>query len=122
MPAVPRANTNIRTIMGAESLCSQRGAVVTTAQKCSLTASELRPLLTLVGQANVVLGFMPDRLHNERMAEYRVFAGRDGALNRLRLRNVSRRPRRRAVGGSHRTDPVKASTDTHASEESGEKT
>jgi hypothetical protein len=37
----------------------------------------------------VVLGFMPDRFHNERVAEYGVFAGRDGALNRLRLRNVS---------------------------------
>jgi hypothetical protein len=37
----------------------------------------------------VVLGFMPDRFHNERVAEYGVFAGRDGALNRIRLRNVS---------------------------------
>jgi hypothetical protein len=36
----------------------------------------------------VVLGFMPDRFHNERVAEYGVFAGRDGALNRIRLRNV----------------------------------
>ncbi len=32
---------------------------------------------------------MPDRFHNERVAEYGVFAGRDGALNRIRLRNVS---------------------------------
>ena len=37
----------------------------------------------------VVLDFMPDRFHNERIAEYGVFAGRDGALNRLRLRNVT---------------------------------
>lgn len=37
----------------------------------------------------VVLDFMPDRFHNERVAEYGVFAGRDGALNRIRLRNVS---------------------------------
>jgi hypothetical protein len=37
----------------------------------------------------VVLGFTPDRFHNERVAEYGVFAGRDGALNRIRLRNVS---------------------------------
>ena len=37
----------------------------------------------------VVLGFMPDRFHNERVSEYGVFAGRDGALNRIRLRNVS---------------------------------
>ena len=36
----------------------------------------------------VVLDFMPDRFHNERIAEYGVFAGRDGALNRIRLRNV----------------------------------
>jgi hypothetical protein len=37
----------------------------------------------------VVLDFMPDRFHNERVAEYGVFAGRDGALNRIRLRMVS---------------------------------
>jgi hypothetical protein len=37
----------------------------------------------------VVLSFMPDRFHNERVAEYGVFAGRDGALNRIRLRNVT---------------------------------
>jgi hypothetical protein len=37
----------------------------------------------------VVLGFMPERFHNERVAEYGTFAGRDGALNRLRLRYVS---------------------------------
>ena len=37
----------------------------------------------------VVLDFTPDRFHNERVAEYGVFAGRDGALNRLRLRNVT---------------------------------
>jgi hypothetical protein len=32
---------------------------------------------------------MPDRFHNERVAEYGTFAGRDGALDRLRLRYVS---------------------------------
>ncbi len=37
----------------------------------------------------VVLGLMPDRFHNERVSEYGVFAGRDGALNRIRLRNVT---------------------------------
>ena len=37
----------------------------------------------------VVLDFMPERFHNERVAEYGAFAGRDGALNRLRLRFVS---------------------------------
>ena len=37
----------------------------------------------------VVLDFMPDRFHNERVQHYGVFAGRDGALNRMRLRNVT---------------------------------
>ena len=37
----------------------------------------------------VVLDFMPDRFHNERVQQYGVFAGRDGALNRMRLRNVT---------------------------------
>jgi hypothetical protein len=37
----------------------------------------------------VVLDFMPDRFHNERISSYGVFAGRDGALNRIRLRMVS---------------------------------
>ena len=36
----------------------------------------------------VVLDFMPERFHNERVSEYGVFAGRDGALNRIRLRMV----------------------------------
>jgi len=38
----------------------------------------------------VVLDFVPERFHNERIAQYGVFAGRDGALNRIRLVNVSR--------------------------------
>ncbi len=37
----------------------------------------------------VVLDFMPERFHNERVAEYGAFAGLDGVLNRLRLRFVS---------------------------------
>ena len=37
----------------------------------------------------VVLAFTPDRFHNERVREYGVFAGRDGAINRIRLRMVS---------------------------------
>ncbi len=36
----------------------------------------------------VVLDFMPDRFHSERIRDYGLFAGRDGALNRMRLRNV----------------------------------
>jgi hypothetical protein len=37
----------------------------------------------------VVLDFMPDRFHNERVQQYGAFAGRDGAVNRMRLRNVT---------------------------------
>ncbi len=58
-----------------------------------VTASgRLEPALRgATGPSNVVvvLDFMPDRFHNERIAEYGVFAGRDGALNRIRLRNVT---------------------------------
>ena len=32
----------------------------------------------MVGQGNVVVGFMPDRFDNERVAEHEVFAGHDG--------------------------------------------
>jgi len=48
-------------------------------------------LRNVVGPANVVvvLNFPPERFHNERIADYGAFAGRDGALNRLRLRFVS---------------------------------
>jgi ABC-type nitrate/sulfonate/bicarbonate transport system permease component len=37
----------------------------------------------------VVLNFTPERFHTERVTSYGVFAGRDGALNRIRLRMVS---------------------------------
>ena len=56
------------------------------------SSSRLAPeLLSARGPSNVVvvLDFMPDRFHNERVSEYGVFAGRDGALNRIRLRNVT---------------------------------
>jgi hypothetical protein len=48
-------------------------------------------LRTANGPRNVivVLDFMPDRFHNERVQQYGAFAGRDGALNRMRLRNVT---------------------------------
>lgn len=57
----------------------------------------------------VVLGFMPDRFHNERIAEYGVFAGRDGALNRIRLRNVTpdNLARLAAVSWVARIEPMK---------------
>jgi hypothetical protein len=43
------------------------------------------------GSSNVVavLNFTPERFHNERLATYGVFAGRDGAVNRIRLRLVT---------------------------------
>jgi hypothetical protein len=37
----------------------------------------------------VVLDFTPERFHNERLAKYGVFAGRDKAVNRIRLRQVT---------------------------------
>jgi hypothetical protein len=48
-------------------------------------------LRNATGPSNVivVLDFMPDRFHNERVAQYGTFAGRDGSLNRLRLRYVT---------------------------------
>lgn len=56
------------------------------------SAGRLAPeLREAKGPSNVVvvLAFMPDRFHNERVSEYGAFAGRDGALNRIRLRNVT---------------------------------
>jgi hypothetical protein len=43
------------------------------------------------GPSNVVaiLSFTPERFHNERLAQYGVFSGRDGAVNRVRLRMVT---------------------------------
>jgi hypothetical protein len=46
----------------------------------------------------VVLDFMPDRFHSERIREYGAFAGRDGTLNRIRLRNVTPDNLRRLAG------------------------
>jgi hypothetical protein len=56
------------------------------------SARRLDPSLRdAAGPSNVivVLDFMPDRFHSERIREYGLFAGRDGALNRMRLRNVT---------------------------------
>ena len=55
-------------------------------------ASRLDPALAgATGQSAVivVLDFTPERFHNERLGGYGTFAGRDGSLNRIRLRNVS---------------------------------
>jgi hypothetical protein len=48
-------------------------------------------LLDAKGPVNVVvvLDFTPERFHNERLAVYGVFAGRDKAVNRIKLRMVS---------------------------------
>ena len=48
-------------------------------------------LLAAKGPVNVVvvLDFTPERFHNERLALYGVFSGRDKAVNRIRLRMVS---------------------------------
>jgi hypothetical protein len=48
-------------------------------------------LRNATGPSNVivVLDFMPERFHSERIREYGLFAGRDRTLNRMRLRNVS---------------------------------
>jgi hypothetical protein len=37
----------------------------------------------------VVLAFQPERFHNERLAAYGVFGGRDRAVNRIRLQHVT---------------------------------
>lgn len=58
-----------------------------------LTAgSRLDPTLrqsTVPRNVVVVLDFTPERFHSEHLAQYGVFAGRDGAVNRVRLRSVS---------------------------------
>jgi hypothetical protein len=58
----------------------------------AMASGRLDPVLRgATGPRNVVvvLDFMPDRFHNERVQQYGAFAGRDGALNRMRLRNVT---------------------------------
>jgi hypothetical protein len=46
----------------------------------------------------VVMGFTPERFHTERLSTYGVFAGRDKAVNRVRLRMVSPENVRRLGG------------------------
>jgi hypothetical protein len=57
----------------------------------------------------VVLDFMPDRFHSERIRDYGMFAGRDGALNRMRLRNVGPENLRRLanIAWVARIEPMK---------------
>ena len=58
-----------------------------------MTASRRVPaeLLAATAPVNVivVLGFTPERFHNERLARYGVFAGRDKSVNRIKLRMVT---------------------------------
>ena len=58
-------------------------------------AGRLAPTLRhATGPRNVivVLDFMPDRFHNERISEYGVFSRRDGALNRIRVARIEPLP------------------------------
>jgi hypothetical protein len=70
-------------------------ALVVFGQDIVGTATALRrldpALANPTGSSNVVavLSFTPERFHNERLAKYGVFAGRDGAVNRVRLRMVT---------------------------------
>lgn len=53
--------------------------------------SRIDPKVPREGLVNVVavVGFEPERFHNERLATYGMFSGRDGSLKRIRLRQVS---------------------------------
>jgi hypothetical protein len=53
-------------------------------------AMRLDPAIDVTQAANVivVLDFEPERFHNERLAAYGVFSGRDGSASRIRLRQV----------------------------------
>ncbi len=48
-------------------------------------------LRNATGPSNVVvvMNFTPERFHNERLGAYGAFGGRDGAVNRVRLRGVT---------------------------------
>jgi hypothetical protein len=58
------------------------------ATRDSRLAPELRDA-TAPKNVIVVLDFKPERFHSERVQQYGAFAGRDGALNRIRLRQVT---------------------------------
>ncbi|SRR5258708_29315584 len=66
------------------------------------------------GPSNVIaiLNFTPERFHNERLAKYGVFAGRDGAVNRVRLRMVTPENLRKLASlvWVSRIEPLRAST------------
>ncbi len=53
--------------------------------------TRIDPAIPRDGLVNVVavVGFEPERFHNERLATYGMFSGRDGSLRRIRLRQVS---------------------------------
>jgi hypothetical protein len=53
--------------------------------------SRINPAIQRDGMVDVVavLNFEPERFHNERLAAYGMFSGRDGSVSRIRLRQVS---------------------------------
>ena len=57
-------------------------------------------LRDVTGRVNVVvvMDFTPERFHTERLSTYGVFAGRDKAVNRVRLRMVTSDNLRRLTG------------------------
>ena len=54
-------------------------------------SARIDPAIPRTGLVNVVvvLSFEPERFHNERLAAYGMFSGRDRAINRIRLRQVT---------------------------------
>ena len=92
-------NTRLRLLVGPDACRLFTGLILVVAilfgqQVYGIASANERldpSLRNVTGPANVVvvLNFPPERFHNERIAEYGAFSGRDGALNRLRLRFVS---------------------------------
>ena len=63
-----------------------------TAYGAATAAWRLDPALRDAAETSsviVVLDFIPERFHTERLSNYGVFSGRAGAVNRIRLRNVT---------------------------------
>jgi hypothetical protein len=69
-------------------------------------------LRNTTGPSNIIaiLNFTPERFHNERLAQYGVFSGRDGAVNRIRLRMVTPQNLRKlaSLAWVSRIEPVPA--------------
>ena len=54
-------------------------------------STRIDPAIPGTGLVDVVaaLDFDPERFHNDRLATYGMFSGRDGSVRRIRLRQVS---------------------------------